>query len=83
MTSPFCLLGHADIDECSEGFIQCDSRASCVNLPGWYHCECRDGYHDSGLFAPSGESCEGRYRGTRAGRGGESLSRRMGKGRLE
>ncbi|TSK13402.1 Protein kinase C-binding protein NELL2 [Bagarius yarrelli] len=47
-----------DIDECAEGFVQCDSRAICVNLPGWYHCECRDGYHDTGLFTANGESCE-------------------------
>lgn len=49
----------ADIDECTEGFVQCDSRATCVNLPGWYHCECRDGYHDNGMFTANGESCEG------------------------
>ncbi|KAG7324097.1 hypothetical protein KOW79_012113 [Hemibagrus wyckioides] len=47
-----------DIDECTEGFVQCDSRATCVNLPGWYHCECRDGYHDNGMFTANGESCE-------------------------
>ncbi|XP_066524006.1 protein kinase C-binding protein NELL2a [Hoplias malabaricus] len=47
-----------DIDECSEGFVECDSRATCVNLPGWFHCECRDGYHDNGLFTANGESCE-------------------------
>ncbi|XP_017554880.1 protein kinase C-binding protein NELL2 [Pygocentrus nattereri] len=47
-----------DIDECSEGFVECDSRATCVNLPGWYHCECRDGYHDNGMFSANGESCE-------------------------
>lgn len=46
-----------DIDECSDGFVECDSKASCVNLPGWYHCECRDGYHDNGLFSANGESC--------------------------
>ncbi|TRY55365.1 hypothetical protein DNTS_019037, partial [Danionella cerebrum] len=46
------------IDECSDGFVECDSRAICVNLPGWYHCECRDGYHDNGLFSSNGESCE-------------------------
>lgn len=49
----------ADIDECTEGFVQCESRATCVNLPGWYHCECRDGYHDNGMFTANGESCEG------------------------
>lgn len=47
-----------DIDECSEGFVECDSHATCVNLPGWYHCECRDGYHDNGMFAANGQSCE-------------------------
>ncbi|XP_062857994.1 protein kinase C-binding protein NELL2a [Trichomycterus rosablanca] len=47
-----------DIDECSEGFVECDSQATCVNLPGWYHCECRNGYHDNGMFAANGESCE-------------------------
>ncbi|XP_053111315.1 protein kinase C-binding protein NELL2 isoform X2 [Hemicordylus capensis] len=54
-TGPSC---ETDIDECSDGFVQCDSRATCINLPGWYHCECRDGYHDNGMFSPSGESCE-------------------------
>lgn len=54
-TGPSC---ETDIDECSEGFVQCDSRANCINLPGWYHCECRDGYHDNGMFSLSGESCE-------------------------
>uniref|UniRef100_A0A4W3J6G8 Neural EGFL like 2 n=1 Tax=Callorhinchus milii TaxID=7868 RepID=A0A4W3J6G8_CALMI len=51
-------LCETDIDECAEGFVQCDSRANCINLPGWYHCECRDGYHDNGLFAANGETCE-------------------------
>ncbi|XP_054632815.1 protein kinase C-binding protein NELL2 isoform X1 [Dunckerocampus dactyliophorus] len=46
-----------DIDECADGFVECDSRSTCVNLPGWYHCECRDGYHDNGLFSANGESC--------------------------
>ncbi|OXB76709.1 UNVERIFIED_CONTAM: hypothetical protein H355_000257 [Colinus virginianus] len=54
----FCFSLEPDIDECSDGFVQCDSRANCINLPGWYHCECRDGYHDNGMFSPSGESCE-------------------------
>ncbi|XP_062338970.1 protein kinase C-binding protein NELL2 [Osmerus eperlanus] len=59
-----CQLGftgrrcETDIDECVEGFVECDSRATCVNLPGWYHCECRDGYHDNGMFSTNGDSCE-------------------------
>uniref|UniRef100_A0AAY4EA30 Uncharacterized protein n=1 Tax=Denticeps clupeoides TaxID=299321 RepID=A0AAY4EA30_9TELE len=47
-----------DIDECTNGLVECDSRATCVNLPGWYHCECRDGYHDNGRFTANGGSCE-------------------------
>lgn len=59
--SHFCpSVCSSDIDECSNGFVECDSRATCVNLPGWYHCECRDGYHDNGMFLSNGESCEGR-----------------------
>ncbi|XP_013876273.1 protein kinase C-binding protein NELL2a isoform X1 [Austrofundulus limnaeus] len=46
-----------DIDECADGFVECDSKSTCVNLPGWYHCECRDGYHDNGLFSANGDSC--------------------------
>lgn len=56
----FSSLSPTDIDECSTGLVECDSRAACVNLPGWYHCECRDGYHDNGMFAVNGESCEGK-----------------------
>uniref|UniRef100_A0A671MS70 NEL-like protein 2 n=1 Tax=Sinocyclocheilus anshuiensis TaxID=1608454 RepID=A0A671MS70_9TELE len=48
----------SDIDECSEGLVQCDTHATCVNLPGWYHCECRDGYHDNEVFTANGESCK-------------------------
>lgn len=48
-----------DIDECADGFVECDSKSTCVNLPGWYHCECRDGYHDNGFFSTNGESCVG------------------------
>lgn len=53
------LLVSSDIDECADGFVECDSKSTCVNLPGWYHCECRDGYHDNGLFSTNGESCVG------------------------
>uniref|UniRef100_A0A7M4EQJ7 Protein kinase C-binding protein NELL1 n=1 Tax=Crocodylus porosus TaxID=8502 RepID=A0A7M4EQJ7_CROPO len=46
-----------DIDECAEGIIECHNHSRCVNLPGWYHCECRSGFHDNGTYSPSGESC--------------------------
>uniref|UniRef100_A0A670IFP7 Neural EGFL like 1 n=1 Tax=Podarcis muralis TaxID=64176 RepID=A0A670IFP7_PODMU len=46
-----------DIDECAEGIIECHNHSRCVNLPGWYHCECRSGFHDNGTYSLSGESC--------------------------
>lgn len=61
---PLFLSSHvfsSDIDECADGFVECDSKSTCVNLPGWYHCECRDGYHDNGLFSTNGESCVGEW----------------------
>ncbi|XP_052334751.1 protein kinase C-binding protein NELL1-like isoform X2 [Oncorhynchus keta] len=46
-----------DIDECAEGLIQCHNHSRCVNLPGWYHCECRNGFHDDGSYLIHGSSC--------------------------
>uniref|UniRef100_A0AAQ5YNU9 Neural EGFL like 1 n=1 Tax=Amphiprion ocellaris TaxID=80972 RepID=A0AAQ5YNU9_AMPOC len=47
----------ADIDECAEGLIECHNHSRCVNLPGWYHCECRSGFHDNGSYLLDGSSC--------------------------
>nr|XP_023663073.1 protein kinase C-binding protein NELL1 isoform X1 [Paramormyrops kingsleyae] len=46
-----------DIDECAEGLIQCHNHSRCVNLPGWYHCECRSGFQDNGSYLLDGGSC--------------------------
>uniref|UniRef100_A0A665UPZ8 Neural EGFL like 1 n=1 Tax=Echeneis naucrates TaxID=173247 RepID=A0A665UPZ8_ECHNA len=46
-----------DIDECAEGLIECHNHSRCVNLPGWYHCECRSGFHDNGSYLLDGNSC--------------------------
>ncbi|XP_068596599.1 protein kinase C-binding protein NELL1-like [Brachionichthys hirsutus] len=46
-----------DIDECSEGLVECHGHARCANLPGWYHCECRSGFHDNGSYLLDGSSC--------------------------
>lgn len=44
-----------DLDECAEGVHGCEPRSSrCVNMPGWFYCECREGYAPT---APDG-SCE-------------------------
>lgn len=54
------FFSEADIDECTEGIIECHNHSRCVNLPGWYHCECRSGFHDDGTYSLSGESCIGK-----------------------
>lgn len=33
-----------DVDECAEGLHHCDNNSVCVNMPGWYYCECQKGY---------------------------------------
>ncbi|KAL6468521.1 hypothetical protein MHYP_G00220450 [Metynnis hypsauchen] len=50
-------LCETDIDECAEGLIQCHNGSRCVNLPGWYHCQCRSGFHDNGSYLLDGSSC--------------------------
>lgn len=37
----FILL---DVDECSLGLHMCHSNSQCINMPGWYYCQCRPGY---------------------------------------
>ncbi|XP_071453142.1 protein kinase C-binding protein NELL1-like isoform X3 [Hetaerina americana] len=34
----------ADLDECSLGLHECHAGSECVNMPGWYYCQCRSGY---------------------------------------
>uniref|UniRef100_A0A673Z6N1 Neural EGFL like 1 n=1 Tax=Salmo trutta TaxID=8032 RepID=A0A673Z6N1_SALTR len=51
------LYCETDIDECAEVLIQCHIHSHCVNLPGWYHCECRNGFHDNGSYLIDGSSC--------------------------
>ncbi|XP_053214161.1 protein kinase C-binding protein NELL2-like isoform X2 [Panonychus citri] len=33
-----------DIDECSLNLHECPSNSKCINKPGWYYCQCLDGY---------------------------------------
>lgn len=54
------FFSEADIDECTEGITECHNHSRCVNLPGWYHCECRSGFHDDGTYSLSGQSCVGK-----------------------
>ncbi|KAG8224795.1 hypothetical protein J437_LFUL002240 [Ladona fulva] len=34
----------ADLDECALGLHECRAGSECVNMPGWYYCQCRAGY---------------------------------------
>ncbi|KAG7327798.1 hypothetical protein KOW79_009404 [Hemibagrus wyckioides] len=50
-------LCDTDVDECVEGLTRCHTHSLCANLPGWYHCQCRSGFHDDGSHLPDGSSC--------------------------
>ena len=52
----FCFLPFADIDECAVGNGGCDH--ICVNKPGSFECQCKDGYE----LGSDGKTCEGIYR---------------------
>ncbi|XP_041350978.1 protein kinase C-binding protein NELL2-like [Gigantopelta aegis] len=41
---PNCEL---DIDECALGISACRGHSVCINLPGWYHCDCLEGFHSN------------------------------------
>ena len=53
----------ADIDECALGLHQCHSNSKCVNMPGWYYCECREGYRTRVTDLSFGHNvvCQGLY----------------------
>ncbi|XP_076060602.1 protein kinase C-binding protein NELL1-like isoform X1 [Oratosquilla oratoria] len=40
-TGRWCEL---DVDECALGLHHCHSASRCVNMPGWYMCQCLPGY---------------------------------------
>ena len=37
-----------DIDECTAGTADCSADATCLNMPGSFACECRDGFEGDG-----------------------------------
>lgn len=47
-----------DIDECSEGIAACHPNSICINVPGSYYCQCKDGYHSSQLDNNDGALCQ-------------------------
>ena len=54
---PSCEL---DLDECALDMDQCSRRAECVNMPGWYYCRCRKGYHSYRHDTNLGLLCQGK-----------------------
>ncbi len=32
------------MDECELGIYNCPINSKCVNKPGWYYCQCEQGY---------------------------------------
>jgi len=53
----FSSLGHLDVDECLEGKHHCHHNSLCINMPGWYYCQCKKGFHSRTYV--NGSICEG------------------------
>ncbi|KAL9979690.1 hypothetical protein ACROYT_G017390 [Oculina patagonica] len=51
------VCSDTDIDECAQGDAKCSKSADCVNLPGSYKCNCKNGFSGDGFnCAASGTS---------------------------
>ncbi|KAJ8947183.1 hypothetical protein NQ318_015529 [Aromia moschata] len=42
-TGPSC---EKDLDECATNSHRCTNTSVCVNMIGWYYCQCKDGYQN-------------------------------------
>jgi Calcium-binding EGF domain len=47
-----------DVDECAAGIAQCNDASTCVNVPGWYYCQCKLGFSAS---TSAGNLCLGEF----------------------
>lgn len=45
----FSFFLNQDIDECAQGDSKCSKEAYCVNLPGSYKCNCKEGFIGDGF----------------------------------
>nr|GME07460.1 putative wall-associated receptor kinase-like 16 [Ipomoea batatas] len=44
--NPYLPPGCLDIDECANGQNTCSKNATCLNTPGSYSCQCKEGYNE-------------------------------------
>ncbi|KAJ8986084.1 hypothetical protein NQ317_003379 [Molorchus minor] len=42
-TGPSC---ERDLDECATNSHRCTNASACVNMMGWYYCQCKEGYEN-------------------------------------
>ncbi|KAF5270123.1 hypothetical protein FQA39_LY08535 [Lamprigera yunnana] len=54
-TGPNC---ERDLDECATNSHRCTDASVCVNMIGWYYCECKAGYHSSVIDNNLGTLCQ-------------------------
>ncbi|XP_064294038.1 fibrillin-2 isoform X2 [Phalacrocorax carbo] len=49
--------GCTDVDECEIGAHNCDTHATCVNIPGSFKCSCREGWIGNGIKCIDLDEC--------------------------
>ena len=48
LSNTFFIYCQKDINECANGFNDCNPNAQCINTAGSYKCKCREGYFGDG-----------------------------------